>query len=92
MAGTDVTHSLTHNHTQKGGLACAGYRLDGPAFSTLFTAYNPERNGTLDLTEFIAMTLFLQGASATFAAFDQQRRGCVDLDWNQFVYAAANVV
>lgn len=71
---------------------CPGYRLDGPAFQTLFAAYNPERNGTMDLTEFIAMTLFLQSANATFAAFDQKREGSITLDYNQFIYAAANVV
>lgn len=69
-----------------------GYKLDGPAFHTLFNAYNPERNGTMDLTEFIAMTLFLQSANATFTAFDQQRMGRVTLDYNQFIYAAANIV
>lgn len=46
----------------------------------------------MDLTEFIALTLFLQSANATFAAFDQQRQGHIYLDYNQFIYAAANVV
>ncbi len=46
----------------------------------------------MDLTEFIAMTLFLQSANATFTAFDQQRMGRVTLDYNQFIYAAANIV
>ena len=71
---------------------CAGYQLDAPAFATLFDAYNPERNGTLDLTEMIALILFMQAASATFTAFDAQGRGRIELEWNQFVYAAANVV
>ncbi|CAL8468820.1 g8361 [Coccomyxa elongata] len=73
-------------------LQAQGNRLDGPAFHTLFNAYNPERNGTMDLTEFIAMTLFLQSANATFTAFDQQRTGRVTLDYNQFIYAVANIV
>lgn len=73
-------------------LQSQGYKLDGPAFHTLFNAYNPERNGTMDLTEFIAMTLFLQSANATFTAFDQQRMGRVTLDYNQFIYATANIV
>jgi hypothetical protein len=71
---------------------CPGHQLDAPAFTALFEAYNPERNGTLDLTEVMALILFMQSASATFAAFDPQRRGRIELDWNQFVYAAANVV
>ena len=58
----------------------------------MFSAYNPERNGSLDLTELIGITLFLQSARATFVAFDQQKQGRITLDWNQFVYGAANVV
>lgn len=72
--------------------SCAGYRLDAPAYSALFNAYNPERNGTLDLTELIGITLFLKSASATFTAFDPKQQGQVMLNWNQFVYGAANVV
>ncbi|KAK9914792.1 hypothetical protein WJX75_000620 [Coccomyxa subellipsoidea] len=78
--------------TVERALQAQGYKLDGPAFHSLFYAYNPERNGTMDLTEYIALTLFLQSANATFTAFDQQRLGRVTLDYNQFIYAAANVV
>lgn len=74
------------------GCLCAGHQLDAPAFDALFSAYNPERSGTLDLTEAIALILFMQGAASTFGAFDPGRQGRIDLDFNQFVYAAANVV
>lgn len=53
-------------------------------------AYDPDRNGTLGMAEFIAMTLFLKSSAAMFQAFDSQRSGRVNLDYNQFIYAAAN--
>jgi len=46
----------------------------------------------LSIAEYIAMTLFLQSASATFEAFDQQKKGVVTLNFNQWIYATANVV
>ncbi len=36
------------------------------------------------------MIIFLKSAVATFSAFDPQRTGHVQLDLNQFIYAAAN--
>jgi len=45
----------------------------------------------MDLTCFIAMMIFLQSANATFAAF-AQGQSRISLDYNQFVYAAANIV
>lgn len=68
----------------------AGYRLDTPAFEALFTAYDPDRSSTCDIVELVAMTVFLQSATATFQAFDPQRQGRITLDYNQFVYAASN--
>ncbi|CAL8468821.1 g8362 [Coccomyxa elongata] len=68
-----------------------GYRLDGPAFDALFSAYDPDRSGSTDMAELVAMTVFLQGAIATFQAFDVQRQGRITLDYNQFVYAASSV-
>ncbi len=71
--------------------ASAGYRLDTPAFEALFTAYDPDRSGSSDIAELVAMTVFLQGATATFQAFDAQQQGRITLDYNQFVYAASNI-
>ena len=45
----------------------------------------------MDLTCFIAMMIFLQSANATFAAFAQGGNR-ITLDYNQFLYATANVV
>ena len=45
----------------------------------------------MDLTCFIALTIFLQSANATFAAFSQGQSK-ISLDYNQWIYAAANVV
>ena len=54
-------------------------------------AFDPDRNGQLGLAEFIAMTLFLKSCAATFAAFDTQNTGRIQLDFNQFIYACGNV-
>lgn len=54
-------------------------------------AFDPDRNGQLGLAEFIAMTLFLKSAAATFSAFDPQSEGRISLDFNQFVYACSNM-
>lgn len=53
-------------------------------------AFDPDRNNLLGLPEFIAMTLFLKGCAAAFGAFDPNRTNKVTLNFNQFVYAAAN--
>ena len=70
----------------------AGFQLDEMAFATLFRTFDPECSDWLSIAEYIAMTLFLQSASATFEAFDQQRQGVVTLNFNQWIYATANVV
>ncbi|GAB4817232.1 hypothetical protein N2152v2_004278 [Parachlorella kessleri] len=69
----------------------AGFRLDPPAFEALFKAYDPDRSGTLEMAEFVAMSVFLQSASATFRAFDSQQTGRITMDFSQFVYACSNV-
>ena len=77
------------NHTHSPS-ACAGYTLDGPAYQAALAAYDPDRNGRLELTEFIAFSLFLRCAADSFKAFDFQHSGTVNLSLNQFIYAAAN--
>lgn len=65
--------------------------MDAPAFEALFTVYDPDRSGSTDIAEFVAMNIFLRSAQATFQAFDAQRQGRITLDYNQFVYAASNI-
>jgi hypothetical protein len=38
----------------------AGFKLDQPAFYAMVKAFDPDRNAQLAMSEFIAMTLFLQ--------------------------------
>lgn len=73
-------------------LLFAGFELDEVAFATLFKSFNPDCTSYLSIAEYIAMTLFLQSASATFEAFDRQKKGAITLDFNQWIYATANVV
>ena len=70
----------------------AGNHLDSPAFQALFASYDPDRNGMLGKPEFMAMMCFLRSATQTFQSFDFQRTGTVNLNWSQWVYAAANTV
>lgn len=70
----------------------AGYRLDGPAFEALFKAFDPDQDSQMGMPEYIAMTLVLTSAAKTFQAFDSQRQGRINLNWDQWIYAAANVV
>ncbi|GAB4818296.1 hypothetical protein N2152v2_005342 [Parachlorella kessleri] len=72
------------------GLSYAGYRFDQPAFQALIKAFDPDRNGKFGLDEFIAMSVFLTSAGNVFRAFDAAKAGRVTLDFNQFLYAAAN--
>ncbi|CAD7704399.1 unnamed protein product [Ostreobium quekettii] len=69
----------------------AGFHLDQHAFYSMVRAFDPDRTGQLELAEFIAMTLFLKSCAATFGAYDPQRTGRVQFDFNQFIYACANV-
>lgn len=68
----------------------AGFRLDQPAFNAMFSAWDPDRSGTLGMDEFIAMCVFMQSLTKVFGAFDAQRTGTVTLTFNQMVYAAAH--
>lgn len=73
-------------------MPCAGYNLERPALEVVFRRFDPSKNGALSLPEFLAMTLFLRSATATFNAFDQQRTGMISLNFSQYLYAAANSI
>lgn len=88
---TDRTGTLDKAEAAK-AVAHAGYRLEQPAYEALFKSFDPDRTNTLCLAEFMAMSVFLQGAGRTFHAFDAHRAGRISLDFSQFVYAAANVM
>jgi peflin len=67
--------------------------LDEPALKAALKAFDPTCSGSLGLTEFIALCLFIKGASAVFKAFEVQSGrgdGVVVFNWHQFVYAAAH--
>lgn len=55
-------------------------------------AFDPKLSGTLSLAEYVAMATALRNAGTTFAAFDPQRKGQITLDYNQWVYACAQVL
>lgn len=67
--------------------AAAGYRLDAPALRVLFNRFDPSGSGSLQLTEFLALTLFMRSSTATFNAFDANRVGTITLNFNQFIYS-----
>lgn len=53
----------------------------------LFNRFDPSGSGSLQLTEFLALTLFMRSATATFNAFDANRVGNITLNFNQFIYS-----
>ena len=61
----------------------AGFHLDAPVFSALFNSFDVSRKRQIGLPEYIAMTLFLQSATATFRAFDPQQQGHITLTFDQ---------
>ena len=73
-------------------LLSVGFQLDQSAFSTLFKTFDLDSTRWLSIAQYIAMTLFMQSASATFEAFDQQKQGVISLNFNQWIYASANVM
>jgi Ca2+-binding EF-hand superfamily protein len=72
------------------GRARAGFHLDQHAFAASFGAFDPDRTGSMSTAEFVALAVFCRLTAAMYQAFDPQRMGRATLDYNQFVYAAAN--
>lgn len=69
----------------------AGFYLDRPAQDAMMHKFDPDSSASFSLDEYVRACLFLQTASRTFSAFDPQRRGTVQLTFNQFVYACSHV-
>ncbi|KAH8947322.1 hypothetical protein BDL97_11G034400 [Sphagnum fallax] len=69
----------------------AGFTLDEPCFYTACQSFDPNRLGKFKLDDYISMCIFLQSAKNLFGAFDASRIGHISLDFNQFVYCAANL-
>lgn len=87
----DRSNSLDYDEISS-ALAHAGYQLDRPALQAVFARFDPTRSGALGLAEFLALTLFLRSATATFNAFDAKREGAISLSFNQFLFATAHCV
>jgi len=69
----------------------AGYALDQPSFYTACQSFDPNRLGKFKVDDFIALCIFLQSAKNLFNAFDTSKQGRISLDYNQFIYCAANL-
>mmetsp|Transcript_21549 Transcript_21549/g.53272 ORF Transcript_21549/g.53272 Transcript_21549/m.53272 type:complete len:179 (-) Transcript_21549:1438-1974(-) len=68
----------------------AGFgHVDEGAVKSACQAFDPDRSNSLSLDQYIAMTMFLLGAKKAFEAFDAQKSGRINVDFNQFVYAAS---
>jgi hypothetical protein len=63
--------------------------LDKAALQAVVGRFDPAQRGGLDWVSFLDLTLFLRSATATFNAFDAQRSGTIQLNFNQFLYASA---
>ncbi|GAX72750.1 hypothetical protein CEUSTIGMA_g206.t1 [Chlamydomonas eustigma] len=69
----------------------AGFSMDPPVVQAMFKRHDPDNSSSLSLDEYIRMCLFLQSCVRTFGAFDSQRAGKINLDFNQFVYATSHI-
>eukprot|EP00803_Ostreobium_quekettii_P002857 evm.model.scf_168.9 EVM.evm.TU.scf_168.9 scf_168:64105-67522(+) len=87
----DRNGQLTFDEVAR-ALKHSGFNIERHAFDTMVKAFDPNRTASLDLAAYIALSLFLKSAAATFAAFDPNKTGRITLDFNQFLYAAANVI
>ena len=74
----------------RNGIQAKGFQLDDTAFYTCCKSFDPDRTGDMGIPEYIALNLFLLSARNTFAAFDFQRTGVINLNFGQFIYATAN--
>ncbi|XP_078448406.1 uncharacterized protein LOC144716982 [Wolffia australiana] len=71
-------------------LKTLGFSLDYPSLYTACESFDREKDGRFFLDSFMSLCVFLQSARNLFDSFDLSRRGKVTLDFNQFVYCAAN--
>jgi hypothetical protein len=69
----------------------AGFSLDQPSFLTTCQSFDSKRSGKFEENDFISICIFLQSAKNLFTAFDTTRQGRISLDFNQFIYCAANL-
>ena len=60
-------------------------------FERCFTAFDPNQTGSMGMAEFIMLSVFIESCRATFRAFDKRAVGTVTMDFQQFVYAGANL-
>ncbi|KAL2623079.1 hypothetical protein R1flu_003284 [Riccia fluitans] len=72
-------------------LRVVGFSLDQPSFYSACQSFDKGRTGQFTLDHYMSMCIFLKSAQNLFRAFDTQRDGRVTLDFNQFVYCAANL-
>ena len=56
-------------------LTSAGLSVDAPPLDAAFAAFDADRDGRLDATEFVGLAAFLKAARAAFAAFGPQGGG-----------------
>lgn len=68
--------------------------LFDPFHTKYFVAqsFDPTRSQQIGVSEYVALASFLRSASNTFTAYDNQRSARITLDFNQWVYACAQVL
>ena len=71
-------------------IKAAGFNLDEHAFEAAFSAYDPDCDKELSMTEFVGLCCFLTLCLNTFTSFDSIGRQKIELSFCQFVYACAH--
>jgi len=86
----DGSKSLNYNEIYN-AIQSSGYNIDMVPFQSLVATFDPDRSGSIGLEPYLALCAMLKQASKVFSLFDPQRTGKITLDFNQFIYAAAQI-
>jgi Ca2+-binding EF-hand superfamily protein len=89
---------LLQSECQRQHSNAAHFALDEDAHAAFFDAADPDQNGTLDASEFVAAAATLKASFTVFRSFLQfdgdsaaAREGKITLDFPAFVYALAHI-
>lgn len=85
----DKSSSLTYEEVCGAITQVAGYQLQKSTLEALMERYDTDRSGSLDVTEFLALALYLRSATKVFNSFDEQRNGVIALNFDQFLTATS---
>jgi Ca2+-binding EF-hand superfamily protein len=72
-------------------VSSSGYNLSQQTFDYLFKKFDRNRRGNLTLDGYIELCCFLGTARNVYAAYDTQRVGSVQFNFDQFLFATSKI-